>query len=87
MLPARNGPELQLRTDVVDAAREGRFHVWAVATIEEGLSVLTGRRTGERGRDGAYEPDTVFARAEARLRTLVEGVARYGPADLGLPEA
>jgi lon-related putative ATP-dependent protease len=83
MIPSRNLSHLMLRTDVVDAVREKQFHVWAVATIEEGLEVLTGLPSGPRGEDGSFPPDGVFGRVDAKLDRLAEEVARYGAADLG----
>ncbi len=85
MIPSRNLSQLMLRSDVVLAVRQGRFHVWGVATVEEGLEVLTGIPAGERDGTGAYPSGTLFARVDARLRELAEGVARFGPADAGFP--
>jgi lon-related putative ATP-dependent protease len=81
MIPRRNLPQLMLRPEVVEHVRDGRFHVWAVSTIEEGLEVLTGLAAGARGGDGHYPPDTVFGRADAELTRLAEEVGRFGPAD------
>lgn len=83
MIPRRNLNQLMLREDLVAAVREGRFHVWAVSTVAEGLEVLTGLPTGEREEDGTYPPESVFGRADARLRDLAEQVRRYGVADGG----
>ena len=84
MIPSRNLDQLMLRPDVVEAVRKKKFHVWAVATIEEGLEVLTGLPSGPRGEDGAFPADGVFGRVDAKLDRLAEEVARYGAADLGL---
>jgi lon-related putative ATP-dependent protease len=84
MIPARNRSQLMLRQDVVDAVAEGRFRIWAVQTIEQGLEVLTGLPAGERGADGCYDAGTLFGKVDARLAELAEGVARFGSADLGL---
>jgi len=50
LIPARNERNLMLRKDVLEAVRKGKFHVWAVSTIEEGLRVLTGAEPGVPGR-------------------------------------
>ena len=84
MIPSRNLPQLMLRKEVVEAVREGRFHVWAVATIEEGLEVLTGLSAETMATDGTYPPESVLGRADARLTRLAEEVSRFGPADVGL---
>jgi predicted ATP-dependent protease len=83
MIPRRNLPQLMLRNDVVAAVREGRFHVWAVCSIEEGLEVLAGTPAGSRGEDGSYPPDSVLGRVDVELQRLVDGVAQYRPGELG----
>jgi ATP-dependent Lon protease len=81
MIPKLNLSNLMLRKDVVAAVRGGKFHVWAVETIEEGLEVLTGRKAGKRGRDGSYPKDSIYGLVDARLRELAEEVRRFGSAD------
>ncbi|MGE5176159.1 MAG: Lon protease family protein [Hyphomicrobiales bacterium] len=68
LLPASNRVHLMLREDVVEAVREGRFHVWTMETLDEGIEHLTGVPAGARGADGAYPEGTVNGRAEATLR-------------------
>jgi lon-related putative ATP-dependent protease len=46
LIPAANVAHLMLRQDVVDAAAAGRFHVWAVETVEQALELLTGVTAG-----------------------------------------
>ena len=82
MIPRRNLRQLMLRKDVVEHVREGRFHVWAVSSIDEGLEVLSGRHPGTRARDGTYPPGSLYGRVDARLRELAEHVRRFAaPAD------
>jgi predicted ATP-dependent protease len=69
-----------LREDVVEAARQGRFHVWAVETVDQGIELLTGVPAGERGADGAFPPDTVNARVAARLEALAEAARAFAAA-------
>ena len=77
MIPRRNVRNLMLRKDVVEEVRQGRFHIWAVSSIEEGLEVLTGQRAGERGPDGHYPPDSIYGRVDARLSRLAEEVRDF----------
>ncbi len=67
MIPRSNVHNVVLRPEVAEAVERGEFHVWAVATIEEGIEVLTGAPAGERGGDGRYPPDTIFGRVQATL--------------------
>ena len=82
MIPRSNVHNVVLRPEVAEAIEAGDFHVWAVATIEEGIEVLTGEPAGERGEDGRYPPDTIFGKVQARLesfaRALPSGAAGGG---------
>lgn len=77
IIPTDNVPNLMLKENVVEAVRAGKFHLWPVRTIAEGIEILTGVPAGERGEDGAYEPDSVFGRVSARLRQLAERMAKF----------
>lgn len=81
LIPRRNMLNLMLRKDVVEAVRNGEFHVWAVDTIEQGLDVLTGKTAGKANSKGTYPKGSVFARADATLARLAEQVNAFGPAD------
>jgi lon-related putative ATP-dependent protease len=70
LIPIANVEDLMLRDDVVDAAAAGRFHVYPVARIEEGIEILTGVAAGSRDAHGQFEPETVFARVDDRLRQM-----------------
>jgi predicted ATP-dependent protease len=67
LIPARNCDGLMLREDVVEAVRQGRFHIFAAETVEEGIDLLTGVPAGERGDNGRYPPGTLYHAVEARL--------------------
>ncbi len=67
MIPHTNVPNVVLRPEVAQAIRDGKFHVWSVETIEQGIEVLTGVPAGIRGPDGKYPADTIFRRVEDRL--------------------
>ena len=56
LIPHANVQHLMLREDVVDACAAGRFAVYPVATIDEGIALLTGLPAGERGADGPIRP-------------------------------
>ncbi len=72
MIPASNVQHLMLREDVIEAVRQGQFHIWAVKTIDEGIEILTGVPAGERSRDGTFKKGTVNYRVQQRLKELAE---------------
>jgi lon-related putative ATP-dependent protease len=72
MIPAANVRNLMLRRDVIDAVRAGRFHVYAVSTVDEGIEVLTGIEAGRLRRDGSWTPGSINDRVQRRLGKLLE---------------
>ncbi len=78
VLPASNVANLMLKESVVEAIRQGKFHLWPVHTIDEGIEVLTGVKAGERQADGSFEVDTVNAQVDQRLRQMANDLQRFG---------
>ena len=77
LVPQQNLKNLMLREDVVAAVKEGKFHIHAVKTIDEGLEVLTGYPAGERQADGGYPEGTVNYLVDKRLRELNQSMRGY----------
>ncbi|HWF37838.1 MAG TPA: AAA family ATPase [Candidatus Acidoferrales bacterium] len=72
LIPAENVDDLMLRDEVIEAVARGNFHIYPVASIEQGIEILTGVHAGTNGMPGRFEPDSVFARANARLVEMAE---------------
>ncbi len=68
LIPVSNVQNLMLRRDVIDAVEQGRFHVYPVETIDEGMELLTGLSAGELDQDGNYPPDSVNGIIAQKLR-------------------
>ncbi len=83
LIPESNVKNLMLRRDVLDAVRDGRFHVYAVSTIDQGIETLTGVKAGERGKNGAFPPDSINGRVEARLMELAKQRRAFARNDAG----
>src|SRR5277367_1374171 len=77
LIPAENVEDLMLRDEVIDAVAKGKFHIYPVATIEQGIEILTGVHAGKRGKSGKFEPGSVFATVDARLRTMADTLRRF----------
>ncbi|NTV56222.1 MAG: AAA family ATPase, partial [Deltaproteobacteria bacterium] len=78
MIPAKNTRNLMLKQDVIDAVKEGKFHIWAISTIEEGVEILTGMEAGTLQHDGTYPEGTLSRRVDDRLVELGEIVRKFG---------
>jgi lon-related putative ATP-dependent protease len=78
MIPSKNLRNLMLDQGIVDAVKEGKFHVWPISTIEEGLAVLTGMEAGVLQEDGTYPEGTLFRKVDDRLKKISEIVRAYG---------
>jgi lon-related putative ATP-dependent protease len=72
LIPAANEKNLMLRHDVVDAVRAGRFHVYAVETVEQGIEILTGTPHGRQDASGHYPFETIGARVRLRLTEMAQ---------------
>jgi predicted ATP-dependent protease len=70
IIPAANVEDLMLREDVLDAVAAGKFHIWPVAKVEEGIEILTGMAAGHRNGDGTFPTGTVFAQVNTRLSRM-----------------
>jgi ATP-dependent Lon protease len=72
MIPKANVHNLMLRADVVDAVKAGKFRIYAVNTIDEGIEVLTGVNAGARNSDGRYPEGSVNDRVQKKLQHFTE---------------
>jgi lon-related putative ATP-dependent protease len=87
LIPAANVKHLMLRHDVVEAVRQGKFHIYPVTTIDQGIELLTGLPAGERDANGLFPDGSLNQRVEVRLMTLAETARAYGAAPPAVPEA
>ncbi len=72
MMPRTNMPHLVLRDDVAEAVTEGRFHLYAVETVSQGIEILTGLPAGVRDDSGRFPAASVFGRVERRMIEIAE---------------
>jgi ATP-dependent Lon protease len=77
MIPEANVEDLMLREDVLEAVRSGKFHIWPVARVEQGVELLTGICAGERSGEAEFEKGTVFALVDERLREMARTMKEF----------
>ncbi len=88
MIPASNVQHLMLDEEVVEAVRQGKFNIYAVRTIDEGIEVLTGVKAGAPLPAGGFEPGTINDLVSRRLADLAQALGRFGgtvPGPAGKP--
>jgi lon-related putative ATP-dependent protease len=74
IIPSSNQRSLMLTDDVLSAVSEGKFHVWAVNTLEETIPLLTGVEAGIRQPDGSYPVNTLNKNVSDRLNDFNQAV-------------
>ncbi len=78
IIPSKNIRNLMLDPEVVKAVKEGKFNIWPVSTIEEGIEILTGKEAGAILEDGSYPEGTLFRKVDDRLREITQIVQNFG---------
>ena len=78
LIPVSNVKDLVLNDEVVDAVKEGRFHIYPIAHINEGIELMMGYPAGERDATGNFPADSVHGRVYARLKAFADGAKHYG---------
>ena len=78
LIPESNVQNLMLKEEVLEAVREGKFHLWSVKTVDEGIEILTGVKAGARQEDGTFEEGSVNDLVDKRLRDLAEKMQEFG---------
>ncbi len=86
LIPTSNVPDLMLHEDVITAVTEGKFKIWAVHTIDEGLEHLMGKSAGSRDEAGHFPEGTVHHAVQKRLLELAEDLKAFGHEDQGEAE-
>jgi predicted ATP-dependent protease len=77
MIPSSNEQNLMLKQEVIAAVEKGEFHIWSIETIEDGIEVLTGVKAGERAKDGTFDNNSIFDRADSRLGQIAKDMAKF----------
>ncbi|MBQ7544696.1 MAG: AAA family ATPase [Synergistaceae bacterium] len=71
MIPEANARHLMLSNEVIEAVRSGKFSVWTVGNIDEGIELLTGVKAGTLRKDGSYTEGSVHGLVKARLKKML----------------
>lgn len=74
IIPRQNVTDLMLPSQIVEAVKEGKFHIFAVSHVNEGMELLTGLTAGEALPDGSYPPGTLHYRIDCRLKEWADTI-------------
>ena len=77
MIPEKNINDLMLNKEVIRAVIEGKFNIWAVSRIEEGIEILTSMEAGKKRKDGNYPENSIFYLVDKKLMELAEKSKEY----------
>ena len=72
IIPIQNVKNLHLNDEVVNSVKEGKFHIYAISTIDEGIEILTGVPAGKKNKDGKYTTGTIKYLAYEKLKQYNE---------------
>ena len=67
MIPQSNVKHLMLNDEVVESVKKGKFHIYPVTTISQGIEVLTGIKAGNKLKKGGFSKDTVYYHVDKKL--------------------
>jgi lon-related putative ATP-dependent protease len=72
MIPHQNVTDLMLKEEVIQAVKKGKFRIYPVKTIDEGIEILTGMAAGTRKKDGTYPHGTINHLVDQQLWAYAE---------------
>jgi ATP-dependent Lon protease len=77
IMPQSNVEDLMLREDILEAVAAGKFHIWPVSKIEQGIEILTGTTAGARNADNQFPSGTAFALIDNRLHQMAKTMKEF----------
>ncbi len=78
IIPRQNVPDLMLDQEVVDAVEKGRFHIYPVKHVDEGIAIRTGGKAGRKLKSGKYQKGAVNELVRQALHDMAMNWKRFG---------
>lgn len=76
IIPIQNVKNLHLSDEVIASVKEGKFHVYAISSLDEGIEILTGVPAGTKNKDGKYPAGTIKYLAYEKLKQYNENIRK-----------
>ncbi|MGI6018810.1 MAG: Lon protease family protein [Marvinbryantia sp.] len=70
LIPVSNIRDLVLKDEVIEAVKNGMFHIYPISHINEGIELLMGMPAGKPDADGVFAPESVHGRVYAKLQAF-----------------
>jgi len=86
LIPHQNVKDLMLKNEVVEAVKQGKFHIYPIQAIDQGIEVLTGVKAGERKPDGTYPEGTVNFLVDKQLNQYAKNLKSFVAPEEGKKE-
>ncbi|UCG50484.1 MAG: AAA family ATPase [Candidatus Latescibacterota bacterium] len=77
IIPKLNQKDLMLKSETIKAIEDGKFHIYAIESIDEGIELLSGIKAGKRLENGDFEKDTVNYLVDLKLTRFAEQIKDY----------
>ena len=78
IIPCSNTKNLMLNDEIIDSVKKGKFNIWSVDKIEDGIRILTGVPAGVEHKDGNFTKDSIFDKAQARIKEFGKNAKQFG---------
>ena len=72
IIPIQNVRNLHLSNEIIESVKSGKFHIYAVSTIDEGIEILTGVPAGKQNKDGRFPAGTINYLVYEKLKKYYE---------------
>ena len=76
MIPVQNTDNLHLSDEIIESVKNGKFHIYAINTIEEGIEILTGVPAGKKDKNGNFPAGTVNYLAYEKLKKYAKNTEK-----------
>ena len=77
IIPRTNVKDLMLREDILTAVDEGKFAIYAIDHVDDGIEILTGIKAGKEGKDGKYPKGTINYMVQKKLDEYYKYYVKY----------
>ena len=68
MIPIQNINNLNLSNEIIEDVKNGKFHIYAISTIDEGIEILTGVPAGKKDSNGHFPAGSVNYLVQEQLK-------------------